>query len=619
MADGNITDSYTLQMLDKISAPLQKIERHMEKLNGTMDRLSSLSGSGGLTGTFNKLSAGTMALGAAVGVAAAGLAGLYKAMEFGIGLAARLSLAFGKAVIEASRFRTQNITSLDLFLGRGKGEPVFNRLLQIGALLPMDERDVVRQGQALASAGYKGQGLSAVNAALADVFALRGEQYRQNLEFHFLRLKNEAKPDARDVKMAAIDTGIGMEGVMTQLFKLKGVKAPSTIFGMEQLYESMKKSGRITGADVADAILHGINERYDEGKGLGTAARKLGEGTLSGLITNLEAAPERFLMQMKLEDMPGVKSLMEFIKRLLPFFDHGTEQGKKLTAVLERMVNVLFGGLDRITGKDLEHFFEGGIKVAEQLVEVVRTAWEWMDKLLHGNTGEFMAATMETIFQVGKWLGMGIWEGIKLAMSGKAEQERARLQAAGVSGYAANVAMGYTVNPALAAFAAQGRGIQGLSTMSGRALPAPDFIEPGAKDWAPTTGALAFAAQGRGIQGLSTMSGRALPAPDFIEPGAKDWAPTTGALPMPKLEEGGENIVEGVVAGMQRAGEMHSPSERTAREAENLVEGLILGLRRKAQQLAEGSGEMGDAEELLLQALRRMALRNGAPLTQGAG
>ena len=396
------TDSYTLAMLDKINGPLDKVMASVGKLDGMLDKLQDQAGK---TSSILAGMAGGAVVGA-IGLLGSALSGVIGILEKGVGL----MKDFIGTVLDASRFRSQNILSLDLFAGKGKGEGMFNNLLKFGGVLPMDERDLVRQGTSLVSAGYKGNQLDAVNAALADVSATRGEQYRANLELHFLRLKNEASPDARDVKMAAIDTGIGQQGVFKQLFAAKGIQAPAELFQQEKLYESLKKQGKITGNDVANAIVAGIQEKYDQGGALGSAGKRLGMGTLSGLITNLQAAPERFLAQMKLEDLPGIKSLMNFIKRVLVFFDHATPQGQKLTAVIEKMVNALLGGLDRFDEGSLGRMFKRAVGFADTLAKTIEHVWGFVENLLDSDFDSLLTSGAQILVDVGRLIGQGIWE-----------------------------------------------------------------------------------------------------------------------------------------------------------------------------------------------------------------
>jgi len=564
------TDSYTLQMLDKITAPLRAIEAQMLKVNGTMDRLAHNTG---LDRLVNSLSLVKSAWGGLSTV----VSGVVGVISKGVDLLSQ----FGHGVVSAARFSQQQKTSLDIFLGKGKGEGSFNRALSFGNVLPMDERDVVRQVTSLAGAGYSGKQLDAVNAALADVHSLRGEFYRANLEFHFLRLKNEAKPDARDVKMAAIDTGVGMEGLMKTLFKMKGIAVPKDIHGMEAKYDELKKAGEITGNDVANAILIGINDRFNEGQGLGTSAKKLGMGTLSGLITNLEAAPERFLMQLGVEKMAGIKSLMEFLKRILEYFNLATPQGQKLGRVVEQLVNALFSGLDKIQGNDLERFFEGGLAAAESLVTLLQKGWETLDKLLHGDWGDVGAGLMSALGAIGEFLGGAIYKGVRAAMSGADPSK----------------------NFADWQFSQKWHADQRASDR--RVEAEVDRLMAGGDSTPPPGSTAAYLEKWRN----PVTAGTPAPTPPPAVSASEYLAMHGGAQ---RMEQVGADHVDGMEKGARDRGETHSPSRVMADVGRDLVDGLIQGVRQRAEQLAAGTGEAGELEDQLVAILRRSILRMGA-------
>lgn len=638
------TDEYTLKLLDQITAPLRKIEESMSKVVKTAEKLEKMA-SGGLG--LAKVAAGVAAAVVGFNVLSNVVSGAIHLLEKLASVTWNVGKGFAHAVIEAARFRTQSITSLELFLGDGKGERSFNKLLEIGKFLPMDERDVVKQGAALAAAGYKGRRLDAVNAALSDVMALRGEFYRSNLEFHFLRLKNEARPDARDVKMAAIDTGVGMEGIMKHLFKLKGVAMPKGLHEMEQLYEHLKKSGKVTGTDVADAILMGINERMNKGQGLGSAALRLGMGTLSGLLTNLEAAPMRFLAQMKLEKMEGVKALMRFIERLLVFFNLATPQGKKLAEVVERMINTLFGGLDKIDEKALTKFFEGALRIVEQVVRALEQTWDLLGRFASGEA--LGGSAVKLIAEIGKIFGAAMYEGFKAAWKGQKEPARPSMftqgPGRGVSeGLTAEaVGKGRAAGPfrdlrelrrlgeaANAPRATLGgpRGAVGFEDIFPAPLPtlpqAPrssaTFIQPG--DFGPKAPPLALPSlvQGPGAalapapptaHGPPTPSGPSFR--DFgqvLGPSFSEFGDAFGAG-----QERGQNVVRGALRGMDQEGEMHSPSRAAERRGEYLVDGLLLGIERRIALIESGASD--PLLDRLAQLLRHSAMRVGAPLPEG--
>ena len=395
-------DSYTLKMIEQVTGPLRKIEEQMERTSAGMEKLGKLA--------TNIFAGGVIVAG--IGLMGKAIGALIGVMQTGIGVASR----FGSAVLQATTFRTQNITALETFLGGGRGGRVFDRALSVGGITPANEMEVVKQVKSLAAAGFKGIGLSQANAALLDVQAMLGDENSGNLSYYFQKFIGGRKVEADDLRMASFSAGLQEKDVMTRVLQNMGVVPSGDSAAMGKQFDELKKAGKVQGRDVIQALMQGINERLSEGKGLGTAARKMGEGTLSGLMSNLEAAPQRFLAQMKLENLPGIKSVMAFLQKLLVFFDHGTEQGKKLTKIVESMINTLFGGLDKITEKDLARFFESALKVAEQVRDALASAWDVVDKMMHGNTGAFAVAFGKSLVDVGMSIGKGMWEGLWAAM-----------------------------------------------------------------------------------------------------------------------------------------------------------------------------------------------------------
>jgi hypothetical protein len=599
-----VKDTYTLELLDKILAPLKRIEAQAEKVGGVMERLEKMAGSG----------LGLAKLAGAVGGAVVGLGLLGKALGGVYDLfekAAHVAWEFGKSVVEAARFAQASKLSFDIFLGKGQGEGVFNRTLRAGNLLPIDERDLVRNAQALAGAGYSGHRLDAANAALSDIEALRGKFYSQNLLLHLQRLQNEARPQARDVNMAAIDAGTGLGGIYKQLYKQQGMAMPKDpdseegLHTMTKQYELWVKQGRIGGKSVADAIMAAIEERFDEGKGLGTAAIKLGMGTLGGILSNLEAAPQRFLMQLGVEKMAGVRTLLDFLKKILEYFNLATPQGQQLAKVTERLVNSLFGGLGRIGERDLEHWFEGGVKVAEQFVHLVEKAWGVLDEILHGSWSSVLGAAAGVISGLGRLLGVGLWQGMRASLAGSSPI-LAKMVGFDVSamkdlkdqegGLKRRLADNPNDVGAASQLAEVQRIISGLDTSHTHI--------PGRRDgtWHDDLGnTRASFGQAIDAAGTAFLAAWHSAGADF----ARAFSSGQGEAP----KEAGRNIVAGAVDGMNDEGKMHSPSRVTYEQGRNLVQGFIDGVRDKMAELEPGGEE--DFHDQLLGALRAMVARGG--------
>ena len=100
-------DSYTLKMIEQVTGPLRKIEEQMERTSAGMEKLGKLA--------TNIFAGGVIVAG--IGLMGKAIGALIGVMQTGIGVASR----FGSAVLQATTFRTQNITALETFLGGGRG------------------------------------------------------------------------------------------------------------------------------------------------------------------------------------------------------------------------------------------------------------------------------------------------------------------------------------------------------------------------------------------------------------------------------------------------------------------------------------------------------------------
>lgn len=573
-----VSDTYTLKLVDKILEPLKKIEAAAGKVGDTMERIEKMASGG----------AGFLKLAGAVGVAYAGLKGVGGVLEGVLHLmekGAHGAWELGKSFVEAARFAGASKRSFDIFLGEGMGEKAFAGALRFGNVLPMDERDVVKNVQALAGSGYKGDRLEAANAALADIDALRGSQYSQNLLLHFQRLQNEARPQARDVNMAAIDAGTGLGGIFKQIYKQMGKALPTdpdSEHGLHQMtkqYEEWVKEGKVGGRSVANAIMFAIEERFDKGEGLGAAAKKLGMGTLGGLISNLEAAPQRFLMQLGIEKMAGIQSLMGFMKKLLEYFDLANPKGQALAKTAGRLVDTLFGGLDKIKDDDLARFFESGLKVAEKFTDVIRSAWEMADRLMHGSWAELKNALGGVLKDVGAMLGQGIWEGFKLAWKGTSPVGRPDAPGTrAIDPYAGQVERA-TRKDQLEASRVMARPVERFIERQTAGDPLAARLESSFEHFTPEQG----------------------------NPALGDEMAAEAREVMAKVGKAGGDGMEG---GARRQLRSHSPSMAMDEVGVDAVDGLLQGVKRRIAQLRDGG--MDDELDPLINLLRQSAARVGA-------
>lgn len=398
-------DSYTLKMIEQVTGPLRAVERQVERAAGSLGKLQKIA--------MVALAGGAMIGG--IKLMSSAIGGMVSILERGVG-AAR---GFGSAIVSATMFRQRNLTAMNVLLGQGTGTQAYNSALRIGGMTAASESDVVENVRKLAAAGYSGGGLNRALAGMLDVQALGGNEAMDNVGYYLGKFKGGLSFERDDLRSAAASAGIKERDLLTSALGTAGVNtAGMNDAQLGKAVEQAKRAGKLTGETIADALLNAIKTKLDGGGPLGSFAKKMGQGTLAGLMSNLEEAPQTFLRKLKLEDFSGVKSLMEFIKRILVFFDLGTEQGKQLAGVVEQITNSLFGGLDKVDGKTLLKFFDSGVVVAKQLVMLIDEVWSRIGKILNSpDPWRAIVTTMQGALEdVGAMIATGMIIGLRKAL-----------------------------------------------------------------------------------------------------------------------------------------------------------------------------------------------------------
>lgn len=405
-----VKDTYTLELLDKILAPLKRIEAQAEKVGGVMERLEKMASSG----------LGMAKLVGAIGGAALGLGALGSAMSTVLGHLTKLTAGFGSGIIAAASFRERYLTMFSHRFGAEAGKGLYNSVLDFSQVTPGTAAELAENTARFANIGMKGKDLAAAVAAGADVQAMFGGEAGAKFGRGLTDMWSKQHLEMQDFKQS-LSGVVGFDVAQAAILRLKGIKVSAEKVG--ETFDKLHKKGKITGREGAVGALMAVQEGPNKGKALGSFAVERGQGSLEGLISNIGEAWENLQRKVAFEDLPGMVALKDFLKRLLVYFDAATPQGRQLVAVVEKLTNTLFGGLAKIQDDDLARFFESALKVAEKFTETIKSAWEWLDQMLHGDTSGMVAATGKAMLEVGKLIGQGVWEGFKLAFQGKEEAE----------------------------------------------------------------------------------------------------------------------------------------------------------------------------------------------------
>lgn len=406
---GAVKDTYTLELVDKILAPLKKIEAQGAKVVQTMEKLEAL-GEKGL---------GLVKLIPIVGAAVGGLWALQKGLDgvwWVLEKSGQAALGFGKAILSATAFREKWKTMFAHQFGEDEGGQIYKKVLKAANVTPGTAAELMENTGRLANVGMKGDNLNAMVAGMASVQALFDTTAMEKFSRGMSDMFTKAKFEEQDFKQAV--TGIvDPQIAQAQILRVKGIAVAAEKVGAT--FEKLKRAGKITGKEGFLGVLAAFQEQQEKGKPIGSFAIERGSNSLEGLLSNLEEAPANFLRSMdKLDTAPGLKSFKDFIKRVLTFFDLATPQGEKLAGVVEKMTNALFGGFDRLTDDDLAHWFEAGIEVAQRFVALVERAWKFLGEILHGSWSSVLGQAAGFAVDLGMMIGSAIWQAFRASLAG---------------------------------------------------------------------------------------------------------------------------------------------------------------------------------------------------------
>lgn len=451
---------FELSIADRISGPLMRMEAHLQRVAGVLDKLDKATKQGGFMANLAKNSGASLqqlnaiqkqliqsqkqwaklhatanggggsgkgffsTLTGGASAASFGLGLLGKAVD-GVGWALQKGYEYGKSfvsvIVEAAKQRGLVMTAYEIMLGsRGKAESQLQKTLDIASLTPASNMQMVDITKRLLVGGFAKDGMARLDsnrAAAADIQAAFGDNRMNQYIYTMTKVKSRGEARNSDINSFGmyINARSIRENIARQMASQLGYKEGAYDNVMDRKVQDLVKHHGVSEAVLEVAVQKALMEELKQ-KQLGAYAKKKGIENLAGLLSNLEEIIPTFLMRLDIDHFEGIKELKRFLTDLLDFFRLSTPEGKALARVVEELVNELFGGLKNITKDDMGKFFRGGVEVAKHLVSIIREAWGWMDKLLHGNADDLIESTGYVLVEVGKLLGLGIWKGFMAAM-----------------------------------------------------------------------------------------------------------------------------------------------------------------------------------------------------------
>ena len=425
-------------------AEIERTRRAQEKAaaNTTWGRAKSAFG--------EAVSPRQMAIGAARSVGAGMISAPFAAIGAGFSLVEGIAdkvIGVGKdlvsAVIDAAQFRQNAITGLEYMLGtREEAVKIFKEAQDLAAETPLDTDKVITGIKQLVTAGFSGKESMVLFKSVADQAAkFAGDEGMQDKVIAaFSRVKGRGVATGEDLESFRV-AGFRAEGIVDALLNspnlaplFKKVKVSSIAGGKSRWMDRSKADN--------EAILKQVKEVMGEGKigvytllnaaiasqekgkpEIGEFAKRMGKVSLTGTISNFKSAFGDLLKSVDLDKWAGISGegamaggkggLQGFLTRVTDALKG--DVGKQLLGTIEKIINAIMSGLDRIQDSDIEGFVKRIASLGESAVGVIKEAWGWLDRLLNqGDIGDDMA---DVLIDVAKYIGAGIWEGVKNAGS----------------------------------------------------------------------------------------------------------------------------------------------------------------------------------------------------------
>ena len=443
-------------------AEIERTRRAQEKAtaNTTWGRAKSAFG--------EAVSPRQMAIGAARTIGAGMISAPFAAIGAGFSLVEGIAdkvVGVGKdlvgAVIDAAQFRQNAITGLEYMLGtREEAVKIFKEAQDLASETPLDTDKVITGIKQLVTAGFSGKESMLLFKSVADQASkfADDEGMQDKVIAAFSRVKGRGVATGEDLESMRV-AGFRAEGIVDALLNnpnlaplFKKVKVSGIAGGKSKWVDRSKADnetilkqvkevlgeGKIGTYTFLNAVLASAEKDKPE---IGEFAKSMGKVSLTGTISNFKSAFGDLLKSVDLDKWAGISGegamaggkggLQGFLTRITDALKG--DVGKQLLGTIEKIINTLLGGLDKIGASNIDGFVKRIASLGEAAVDVIKKAWEWLDKLLHSEPGALIDSLADVLVDVGALIGEGVLKGFKAAASGGSMADERFIKRYGVS------------------------------------------------------------------------------------------------------------------------------------------------------------------------------------------
>lgn len=526
------------------------------------------------SGLFTAANATTVARGAygAVSTVLGGIGGLVetiadKAVDAGKQLT--------EAVWHAATFRQNTLLGLEYMLkSKQEAKEVFTFAQKMAISSPMETEEVIKTYKSFLVAHSTVNEAKVLTKAMADVRSLNLDDPEKATHFAFAmnHMMGAGKMSVRHLSMLQAG-GMSQEDIIMALSKMdilapqmKGLKKNASKMETGAYIRKLISKGQVGSRTGQQAVINALEER--SGTGVGTLAKQKGTETLTGVASTLKSAFWDLLEgdAADLANSAGMKALMAFMNRLVdavsPFSDRFKESGSVILKVVTGITDALFSGLDRIKTEDIEDFIKRVGEGAKSVIGFIKEAWSWLDRLLHqGDIGDEIG---DVLFDAAKFIGAGIWQGLKSGSSIMEERQKAKDE---------KFQAKYGVSQSAVETAAGMAGVDAKTMLKRFKAGANARAEAGFKT--PT--------------GMA-MDGDISAAADYVQKVSAEQLLREQSAAFVAMQKVGTDAAMGMEEGARTELDSHSPSRTMARVGEDAAAGLVMGTEKGISSAPVGRG-----------------------------
>ncbi len=309
---------------------------------------------------------------------------------------------------------------------------MFDHALNTAMRTKFRTHEVIDMYKDLLTGGFSTGEVDTVVAAIADVSTARNFGKGQQV------LRNLVKMQEIGRTTWGLFQAAGVAGGGVALKEIAPKLGINPDLPKEQLSKLVRKAMLPGGPGVSAsvgirAILEKIKNRYDPGaSGILGGFAEAHSSTLSGIYSNFADMIPKLFMSKKFQETGGIATLktsMRTIVDQLNFLDPKNTGAQRLLDVLGKITTDILGLFD-ISPNTAASAFDKVLTVAEKIEQVIHKITDWLKDVLLPGLGKMLtteggvsAAFKNALVSLGKWIGAGVYNGMKWAALGGLDQE----------------------------------------------------------------------------------------------------------------------------------------------------------------------------------------------------